>query len=89
MFRHADRRLAGFRAVAAVHRPEEPSHLHALCSWTPGTRRFADINRKRSLSGRAGNRFSTGAALAVAAAMQTWSRMTGTPIRPLVRTHIR
>jgi hypothetical protein len=30
-----------------------------------------------------------GAALAVAAAMQTWSRMTGRPIRPLARTHIR
>ena len=30
-----------------------------------------------------------GAALAVAAAMQTWSRTTGTPIRQLARTHIR
>ncbi len=30
-----------------------------------------------------------GAALAVAAAMQTWSRTTGTPIRKLARTHIR
>src|SRR5512135_3740774 len=32
--------------MAAVHRLAAPSHLHPAWGWTPGTRRFADINRK-------------------------------------------